>query len=227
MFSAIILAGGAGSRMLREVPKQFLALGGKPLIMHTLDRIDKIPSIGEIIIVCHPQYKEHVQINISAYMLQNSYKIIDGGESRQESTYLGLKAASSDDVLIHEAARPFVTKKEFETILSDPGENVIYGVDIPFTVSLIKDGAIDGLLHRDALVNVQLPQKFSRKKLLEAHEKAISDKLLFTEDASILYHYEKSQIKVLQGMQQNVKITSPVDIVTAELIYKEYISGRD
>jgi 2-C-methyl-D-erythritol 4-phosphate cytidylyltransferase len=227
MYSAIILAGGAGSRMLREVPKQFLALGGKPLIMHTLDRIDKIPSIHEVIIVCHPQYKEQVRKNIGAYMLQNSYEIIDGGESRQESTYIGLKAASCEYVLIHEAARPFVTKREFEALLDYPYESVIYGVDIPYTVSQVKDNAISGLLHRDTLINVQLPQKFSRTKLLNAHERAIFDKLVFTEDASILFHYTECEIKVLPGTQQNIKITSPVDIVTAELIYKEYITGRD
>ena len=227
MFSAIVLAGGAGLRMMQEVPKQFLALGGKPLIMHTLDRLDKIPLVREVIVVCHPQYKDYVQTNIKAYMLQNSYKIIDGGESRQESTYNGLKAAVCENVMIHEAARPFVTVKEFETLLSDSCESVIYGVDIPFTVSQFKDGFVTGLLHRNTLINVQLPQKFPRKALLEAHEKAISDKLLFTEDASVLYHYTRCKIKVLPGTQQNVKITSPVDIVTAELIYKEYITGRD
>ena len=227
MFSAIILAGGAGARMLQDVPKQFLALGGKPLIMHTLDRIDVIPLIKEVIVVCQTQYKGYVQTNIKAYMLQNNYKIIDSGESRQKSTYNGLKAASYENVIIHEAARPFVKIKEFEALLDEPCQSVIYGVNIPYTVSQVKDDFISGLLRRDTLINVQLPQKFPKNALLEAHEKAISDELVFTEDASILFHYTGCNIKVLPGTQQNIKITSPVDIVTAELIYKEYITGRD
>jgi 2-C-methyl-D-erythritol 4-phosphate cytidylyltransferase len=227
MISAIILAGGTSSRILREVPKQFLALGGKPMILHTLDRLDKIPSISEIIIVCHPQFKDFVQTNISAYMLQNDYKIVDGGGSRQESTYIGLKAASCAQVLIHEAARPFVTKAEFEALINDPFKSIIYGIGIPYTVSKVMDGKISGLLHREELINVQLPQKFQKEELLKAHERAISDKLHFTEDASILFHYCGCEIKVLPGTQQNIKITSPVDIVTAELIYKEYVTGRD
>ena len=111
MYSAIILAGGVGARMHQAMPKQFLSLAGKPLIMHTLERLEQVDRVGEIVVVCHPGYRELLQRNIDAYLLKKKYVLTDGGSSRQESTYLGLLAASYDKVMIHEAARPFVTNE--------------------------------------------------------------------------------------------------------------------
>lgn len=227
MYSAIILAGGAGSRMHRSVPKQFLALAGKPMILHTLERLERIDEINEIIVACHPQYKQLLEMHIAAYMLKKPYKIIDGGSTRQDSAYLGVQAAANEDVIIHEAARPFVTTCEFIALMEDEAENATYGLDIPFTVSVRTDNMITGLLERDKLVNIQLPQKFKRTPLLEAYEQAERDGLVFTEDTSLLYYYRKAPVKVLEGTPNNVKVTNSVDLAAGETIYREYIVGRD
>lgn len=227
MITAIILAGGKGKRMHLSMPKQFLALVGKPVIMHTLERIEKIDEINEVIIPCCPEYKEFLRQNIQAYLLKKNYLIIDGGETRQQSVYNALKSATNNLVLIHEAARPFVKIEEFVNIIKNAEDNIIYGYDIPFTVLECKNDLISGIKERDKLVNVQLPQKFNRQELIEAHELAESEKRIFTEDASLLYYYKKLDIHIIKGTLYNIKITEPADLILGEQIYKEYIVGRD
>lgn len=227
MYSAIILAGGVGSRMHQSVPKQFLALAGKPLILHTLERLERIKAIDEIIVACHPQYKELLEMHIAAYMLKKPYKIIDGGSTRQLSAYYGVLAAKNESIIIHEAARPFVMTCDFAALMEDEAENATYGLEIPFTVSIRAGEIIGGLLERDRLVNIQLPQKFQRAPLLASYEQAEKDGLTFTEDTSLLYHYAQRPIKILEGSPNNIKITNSVDLATGETIYKEYIIGRD
>lgn len=226
MFSAIVLAGGTGSRARQAMPKQFMTIAGKPMIMHILERLDQLDGIAEIVVPCFPDHKEQLEKDIRAYMLTKTYHVIDGGDSRQESTRLGLMAAKEDQVLIHEAARPFVTREEFQALLDTPHPSVTYGVNIPFTVSLAEDGRLVSLLDRSRLVNIQLPQKFPRQALLDAHNRAAAEHRLFTEDASILHHYDGREIRILPGSHWNLKITEPVDFAVAEKIYAEHIIGR-
>lgn len=227
MYSAVILAGGVGARMRQSIPKQFLALAGKPIILHTLERLEQLDQVDEIIVACHPQYKELLQMYLSAYMLKKNYVIIDGGETRQQSAYLGVAAAKNEDILIHEAARPFVTVAEFRALLENEAENATYGIDIPFTVSIRTDDQISGLLERSQLVNIQLPQKFKREPLLQSYRQAEADGLTFTEDTSLLVRYTNCPVKVLEGSPNNIKITNDVDLIAGEQIYKECIIGRD
>ena len=128
--------------------------------------------------------------------------------------------------MIHEAARPFVTKKEFLKLVYDPCDNAVFGIDIPFTVSKQNNGFISELLKRDTLACLQTPHKFLKTELLAAHEKAITDNLIFTDDANTLYYYNKCDIKIIPGQYYNIKITTPVDILTAEIIYNEYFTGN-
>jgi 2-C-methyl-D-erythritol 4-phosphate cytidylyltransferase len=226
MISFILLAGGNGSRMNQPVPKQYLLLAGKPVIMHTLERIDDIKDISEVIIVCNEKYHDLLNNYISSYMLRKKIVYADAGSTRQQSVFNGLKKVTSNLVIIHEAARPFVRKSDFELLINDEEENITYGIDIPFTV-LKANNYINGTLKRDELINVQLPQKFHVSSLLMGHMKAIEDNLLFTEDASLLFHYGLGQIKVIKGNSYNLKLTEPMDLILGEIIYKEYFTGRD
>lgn len=226
MFSVVLLSGGSGSRMEKSIPKQFLMLAGKPIIMHSIERLDQIEGIQEIVIVCHKDYIELVKSYLDSYMIKTRCKVIPGGATRQESTYIGLQEATYESVIVHEAARPFVKKCEFDQLILDKHQNAIFGAAIPFTVLKGTDH-ITELLERKELVNVQLPQKFQRTPLLKAHQKAVEDNLGFTEDASLLFYYEKVNIGIIPGSIYNLKITEPVDLITGEVIYKEYIIGRD
>jgi len=221
-FSFILLSGGVGKRMQLDIPKQFLLIGGKPILVHALEKIDVIEEIKEIIIPSPKEYIEKTEEIIFHYGFATPIYCIEGGETRQESVYKGLQKTRFENVIIHEAVRPFVTVEEFKNLLHEDAENAIYGKDIPFTV-LEGTKYIENNLQRERLINVQLPQKFNKKKLLYAHECASEEGLNFTEDASLFFHYFHSNIKVLTGSDYNIKITKPIDRKIAEIIYKEYI----
>ncbi|MFL5673707.1 MAG: 2-C-methyl-D-erythritol 4-phosphate cytidylyltransferase [Chloroflexota bacterium] len=221
----VVLAGGIGKRIGRPFPKQFLLLGGKPLIVHVLEKARIIPAIERIVITCPEAHLDETRRLIANHGFDDRFGCIVGGASRQESVYRGLaELADTDSVIIHEAVRPLVTAAEFETLIAAPDPNAMFGIPIPFTV-LKGHEYVEDLLERDELVNVQLPQKFDRAALMAAHEAARRDNTVFTEDASLFHRYAGSPVRILPGSERNIKITVPTDIVTAEAIYADVI-GR-
>ena len=221
----VVLAGGIGKRIGRPFPKQFLLLGGKPLIIHVLDKARAIGDIERVVITCPEAHLEETRRLIANHGFDARFSCIVGGGSRQESVYLGLKALDDcDSVIIHEAVRPLVTVDEFRALIAAEDPNAMFGIPIPFTVLMGHD-YVEDLLKRDELVNVQLPQKFDRTKLMAAHEAARLDAASFTEDASLFHRYAGEPVRILPGSERNIKITLPTDIVTAEAIYADLI-GR-
>lgn len=226
MYSLILLAGGTGSRMQQSVPKQYLLLAGKPVIMHTLERIDRIDEIKKIVIVCTEEYVQIIKEMLQQYAIQTPIQYANAGSSRQASVWSGLQCVDTERVILHEAARPFVAEEDFRRLIEDEADNVMFGASIPFTV-LKGHGYVEELLDRSELVNVQLPQKFLTKDLHCAHEQAINDGKVFTEDAGMVFTYVKSQkVKVLQGMDYNIKLTTPMDLLTGEIIYREHFARK-
>ena len=112
--SAIILSAGVGSRMKENTPKQYLLIGGKPMIMHSIERLDNLSAVNEIIIVCDIAYRDELKKMLEEYAISTTIKFVQGGAVRQESVYNGLIEVSNDYVIIHEAARPYVKKSEFQ-----------------------------------------------------------------------------------------------------------------
>jgi 2-C-methyl-D-erythritol 4-phosphate cytidylyltransferase len=221
----IVLAGGVGKRIGRPFPKQFLLLGGKPLIVHVLEKARVIPDIDRVVITCPEAHLDETRRLVANHGFDARFSCILGGGSRQESTYLGLGAlADCDSVIIHEAVRPLVTAEEFRELIAAEDPNAMFGIPIPFTVLKGHD-YVEDLLERDELVNVQLPQKFDRATLTTAHEAARRDGASFTEDASLFYRYAGERVRILPGSERNIKITVPTDIVTAEAIYAD-VMGR-
>jgi D-ribitol-5-phosphate cytidylyltransferase len=221
----IILAGGVGKRMNKPIPKQFLILAGKPIIIHVLEKVEQLGDVERVVITCPAEFVAQTQTLLEHRNLSGRFCCIEGGETRQESVYKGmLELGECQSIVIHEAVRPFVTLPEFRTLIDSEFENVIYGTRIPFTV-LAGHEYVEDTLERSRLVNVQLPQKFDAKKLMQAHEKARAEGVDFTEDASLLFHYEQSQIRILEGSERNIKITEPTDLIIGEAIYNEYILG--
>ncbi len=227
MYTLVLLAGGKGTRMKKEIPKQFLLLSGKPIIMHTFERIEKIEEIEEIILVCEETYISIIEEYRKNYNLKKKIRYAKPGGTRQESLYNGLKLVNTESVILHESARPFVKISEFKELINCNEKNVTYTYPIQFTVLQANNNKINGILDRSQLVNIQLPQKFETKLLLEAHEKARSEKKQFTEDASVLYYYEKAEIKTLKGSEYNLKITEPLDLIVGEILYKENLIRKE
>ena len=221
----IVLAGGIGKRIGRPFPKQFLLLGGKPLIVHVLEKARVIAEIERIVITCPEDHLDETRQLLARHGFDARFTCIVGGASRQESVYKGLRALTDvDSVIIHEAVRPLVTAEEFRALIAAADPNAMFGIPIPFTV-LKGHQYVEDLLERDELVNVQLPQKFDRAALVDAHEAARRDGTIFTEDASLFHRYADAPVRILPGSERNIKITVPTDIVTAEAIYADSI-GR-
>lgn len=226
MLSVVLLSGGTGSRMNQAVPKQYLLLAGKPVIMHTIERLDTIDNIDEIVIVCADEYRSAIELMLKQYGIHKHICYATAGQNRQASVRSGLACVETDSVLIHESARPFVKAEEFKQLIDSEEKNVIIGSSINYTVLKGKE-CVEGLLNRSELINVQLPQKFDTTLLNKAHELAYTEGLTFTEDASLLYHYiPETKIKVLPGMEYNIKITTPVDMIVGDIIYREYFQRR-
>jgi 2-C-methyl-D-erythritol 4-phosphate cytidylyltransferase len=221
----IVLAAGVGKRMGKPSPKQFILLGGKPIIMHTLEKVERLSEVDEVVVTCPADFLESTQDLLDRHGM-DQFRCIEGGATRQESVYRGLRALDAhDDVLIHEAVRPFVSLEEFRGLINYPEKNATYGADIPFTV--VRGRArVEGTLDRRELLNVQLPQKFETAKLIDAHERARSEGHVATEDASLLFEYAGESIAVLKGSDINIKITHPADLVIGEAIYEKYVLGK-
>ena len=225
-YTFVLLSGGVGSRMHNSIPKQYMLLAGKPVIMHILEKIDSIDEICKIVIVCAEEYRASISMMIEQYGIKKTVVYADAGKTRQASVLSGLYKADSESVIIHEAARPFVTTDDYKRLINEESENAIMGIDIPFTV-LKGHEYIEGLLTRSELVNVELPQKFNTKLLLDAHQRAEKEGLLFTEDASLLYYYRSDiKIRIVKGQDYNLKITTRMDMLTGEIIYDEIFMRR-
>ena len=223
-YSCILLSGGKGTRFGKATPKQYLMFAGKPMIIHSLENIEKIKEIKEIVVVCADDCIGLIQGYIKNFHLKKSIVFAPAGESRQAAVYNGLVKASCDNVIIHEAARPLVTKKDFCALVDCQYENVSYTYSIPYTVLKKNDeNFISLVLNRNELVNIQLPQKFNKQKLLSAHEQAKNENKTFTEDASLLYAYTGEKIFCLTGKTYNVKMTEYVDLLYGEMLIQEGI----
>lgn len=221
-YSFILLSAGKGMRFGNSVPKQYLTLAGKPMIVHILENIDKIEDVEEVLIVCHPDYEETIKKYVLEYMISKKIIYVYGGETRQESVYNGLLKATYENVILHEAARPLVSVEDFKKIIDCSHENVSYTYSIPYTVlKKSQNSYISDILNRSELVNIQLPQKFAKAELLCAHEHARREGKTFTEDAGLLHQYSQAFIYCLDGKSYNIKITEHSDLLFAETLYKE------
>lgn len=222
----IILAGGVGKRMGQPIPKQFIILAGKPIIVHVLEKVERLASLDRVIITCPTEFVERTRALLKHRNLEDRFCCIEGGVTRQESVHMGLKQMTDcDRIVIHEAVRPFVLTEEFQALIDCEHENAIYGTRIPFTV-LCGNEYVEGTIERSTLVNVQLPQKFNAEALRSAHELACEEGREFTEDASMVFHYGTGKVRILEGSEKNIKITDPTDLTIGEAIYSEYVLGR-
>lgn len=226
MYTFVLLSGGVGSRMHNSIPKQYMLLAGKPMIMHVLEKVNSIEAISKIVIVCADDYRSSISLMLEQYGISKPVEFAAAGKTRQASVLSGLKKVDTPQVIIHEAARPFVKVEEYQELIDEPQENAMIGSDIPFTV-VEGHEHVEGILDRSALVNVQLPQKFNTKLILDAHLKAESEGKFFTEDASLLFHYNpKTEIKIIKGKEYNVKVTTRIDMLAGEIIYDEIFRRR-
>lgn len=225
--ASIIAAAGIGARMGFTLPKQYIELGGRPVICHTLDRFREVAQIGELVVVVEPGregfFKDEI---LSQFGYPKHWLAIAGGRVRQESTSNGLKVISPDCdvVLIHDGVRPFVTANQIETAIAVAARDgaCIVASRINDTVKRAgTDGLIMETVDREYLWGAKTPQVFLRSVITEAFSSAERDGFIGTDEASLV---ERIGIKVtlVEGGSQNIKITTPEDLIIAEAILKEW-----
>jgi len=220
--AAIIAAAGIGRRMGGDRPKQYLELSARPIICHTLDRFLKSADIDEVIIVVEPG-RERVFTDdiIEAFDYPRDWKVVAGGEVRQESIKNGLAAVSDDIdvVLVHDGVRPFITGEQIQRLAEVAFEDgaCILADPLKETIKRVSDGVIVETVDRSALWGAGTPQAFRTKILREAMSAAIADGFVGTDEAGIVERIGKKVI-VIEGGGRNIKITTPADLAIAEAI---------
>lgn len=240
--SAIILAGGSGTRLANhtksDTPKQYLEIGGKPVLSYSVDVFLDLPFVDEIIVVTANEWMEYCKVNvIDPLMRQNhaNIKLVEGGSNRQESSFCGVKNATLPYIMIHDGARPFVRVCDIEKLYDTLclGSSAILGVPVTDTIkSLIKvneTAYVDCTIPRDTLMSAATPQAFRRDLLLAAHELAAGSNFIGTDDASLL-EYMGESVVIIQGSSMNIKITTHEDWVYADFlvrVHRQSISKKD
>lgn len=230
---AIIFAGGSGVRMGAGIPKQFLEINGKPILIHTLQLFQEHEEIDKIYLAMSQDYIRYTEQLVKDYRIDKIKAIVPGGETAQDSIYHALKRAQEENegdsiVLIHDGVRPFV---EYG-VISDNIESVRqYGSAITATpcfetILVSKDGEqVDELPLRKESYSAQAPQSFYLKDIISAHEAIRSTPTRYENmvDACTIYRSLGKQPHLVIGNRGNIKVTTPEDVYMfrALLQYKE------
>lgn len=232
--TAIILAAGQGKRMNSPVAKQFLTLCGKPVIFYSLKAFQK-SSVDEIILVTGKDQMDYCREEIVGKNHFNKVvSIIEGGSERCDSVYRGLNSVDQTDyVLIHDGARPFITTELIEEIIGQVAEHqaCIVGLPVKETIKEVDSQAyITGTPNRDRLWLAQTPQAFVYDAIKKAYDMFCVDSrksLPVTDDAMVYESYMNSRVKMLIGDYNNIKITTPEDLIFAERIAEKILFEND
>lgn len=225
--TAIVLAAGQGKRMNSKVQKQFLLIKGKPVLYYSLSCFQNSREIEEIIVVTGKDSINFCkQEIIEAYGFSKVKAVIAGGRERYDSVYAGLCACEdSDYVFIHDGARPFLTedmiRRGKEAVLAS-GACVI-GMPSKDTIKIAdENGMVASTPSRSLVWNIQTPQIFSYTAIREAYERARQQNMAdITDDAMVMERFGNTKIKLVEGSYENIKITTPEDILVAEKILEK------
>lgn len=220
-YTAIVLAAGVGKRMNSKIQKQYMLLGGKPVLFYALDAFEK-SRVDEIILVVGKGEIEYCRKEIvEKYKFHKVTKIVEGGKERYHSVYEGLKAIDTADyVLIHDGARPFLDQQ----ILTRTMEAVkqyqacVVGMPVKDTIKITtEDGFSKETPERKHVWMIQTPQCFSYSLIFEAYQKMLQNEdATITDDAMVLEKVKGLPVKMVEGSYRNIKITTPEDLLVAE-----------
>lgn len=226
MNTAVILAGGVGSRMGVNMPKQYLLVKDKPIISYCLDIFQKHNEIDKIVIVVSDEWKSYVMELVGKYGVSKVCGYAPAGETRQHSIYNGLKcidenASGTDVCIIHDAARPLVSDKIISDCLLGAIEEdgAMPVIPVKDTIYQSKDGkTIGNLLNRSELFAGQAPEAFDFKKYYDIHNSVTDTEIATTAGSSEIAYRHGMKIRLVAGSERNFKITTIEDLETFETI---------
>ncbi len=237
----LILAGGVGQRMRRTgMPKQFLEVFGKPIIIYTLQKFDYCEDIDEVVIVCHSSYKDYMDSLLKRYGIQKVKAIVSGGKDRQDSVLNGLKyiqasgASDEDVIVIHDGVRPLIQESilsENVRVASKYGNAMTVRPVIESVVITNKDEVgFDDFKKRDDTYSLTAPQSFQLGVLTRAYKEieGIETPMPLL-DSALVFTYLGNKIHIIKENNNNIKVTTPEDyyILKAMLELEEnrYVFG--
>ena len=217
---AVVPAGGAGTRMGGTVPKQFLELHGKPILYYTLKTLQDCGIISELILVV-PEKEYDNACTDWLGKPEIVTKVVVGGKKRQDSVYNGFCELSqkTEIVLVHDGVRPFLSHQMIQESVDAAREYgaAITAIPVNDTIKRVDDsGLVSQTVDREGLWRVQTPQVFRYELLQEAFKKANSEKFYGTDEGTLIEHLGKP-VKVVEGSEQNIKITRPEDLRLSEI----------
>ncbi len=219
-YYAIIVAGGSGARMQSAVPKQFLLLNGKPVMMHTISAFYQSVNRPSIIVVLHADYHHYWTELCKEHDFRIPHYLVNGGETRFHSVLNGLALVDDDAIIaVQDAVRPLITVDIIDQSYKYAMEhgNAIVAVKSRDSIRQIQNQKSYALV-RDEIYLVQTPQTFQSSLLKKAYQQAFNTN--FTDDASVVEQMGVN-INIIPGSYTNLKITFPEDIAIAEMLLKQ------
>ena len=221
----IIVAAGSGTRFGSLFPKQFIEIGGKPLLIHTLERFELCPAVDEIVLVLSAAEIENFQSVAEKFHLKKLSKIISGGETRAASVLNGLNSIDSESaeiIAVHDGARPLVTTEEIARTIERAQQTgaACLVAAVTDTIKEISGGVIVGTIDRVKLRRALTPQCFRYEILKRAFtENEIGEMVT---DECFLVEKLGYEIAVVEGSAKNIKVTTPEDFILAETLLKQF-----
>jgi len=217
---AIIVAGGRGTRMNNEVPKQFLPLCGKPIVMHTLETFYNFDSHIELILVLPEHLMVYWQNLCVEHQFDIPHDIVAGGQERFYSVKNGLVFAKPNALIaIHDGVRPFVSHSTLERCFrqAELQGNAIPAMPLVDSIREVKEHE-NQIVDRTKLRAIQTPQVFQSQIITKAFEQPFSP--TFTDDASVVEAYGE-KIHLVEGNVENIKLTTPFDLLIGEALLQQ------
>lgn len=219
---AIVLSGGTGSRLGANVPKQYISVGGKPIISYCLQTFVDCETVDSIVIVLAEEWKQFVNEQIKSFNTKKKICYADSGETRQCSVYNGLKKVkemgftSDDIVIVHDAARPLCRKNLINRCLEacTAADGAMPAINVKDTLYVSEDGIhIKALLNRSQLRAGQAPEAFRFGKYMKAHEEMKHEDLMKINGSTEIAFKAGLNCVIVEGDPMNIKITTPEDLI--------------
>jgi 2-C-methyl-D-erythritol 4-phosphate cytidylyltransferase len=234
--TVILPAAGLGTRMGRAVPekagtsrKQFMLLEGSPILLHTIRKFASTPAVSEIVVALRPEDIEWVRELLREETFGKPVRLVEGGDSRQESVENALATldVGTELVAVHDAVRPFIEHSVLDKVFAEAEENgaAIVGIVPVDTVKQVHRNKIRQTIPRERLILAQTPQVFRFDLLKNAFAKAREDGFAGTDESSLVERLDQ-EVSVVPGSDRNLKITKPSDMDLARLFLAEEMTAR-
>ena len=233
MTYGVILAGGIGSRMGGDKPKQYLTVKGKPIIIYTIEKFLVVPEFEKVIVLCPKQWVEHTKNLIEKHIApaKDRVAVIEGGSTRNETIMNAIKLIENegnlnDDTIIvtHDSVRPFVTHRIIEENIKAAEEFGACDTVVPATdtiVEAIDNATISNIPDRSKMYQGQTPQSFKALKLKNMYESLTDEEKDILTDAAKIFVIKGEKVALVQGETFNMKITYPYDLRVAKSLLED------